>query len=186
MIQESWWKNESNFVMAIVIVLYALMGLSTSSELQNETSGLQAEELTTSLRQDTYNDSIELNGVQSLLGRLPTDMPVDLPIPDGARIVKSEIQEDSVIFVILDVPTTPDLTLDFYRKRLTSQNWTETPGMNRGFLEQDVSSTNFCQGPKNSSLILTAAPQKNGTDLCMSVMSDPDYSFCSQEPELLG
>ncbi len=143
------------------------------------------EELATSLLQDTYNDSLELNGVQLLPGKLPPEMPVDLPIPDGARIVESEIQEDSVIFVILDVPMTPDLTLDFYRKRLTSQNWTEIPGMNRGFVEQGVSSTNFCQGPKNSSLIVTASPQENGTDLCLSIMSDPDYSFCSQGPSFL-
>ncbi len=169
----------------IAIALCALMGLATSSELQNESSGPQAEELATGLQQDTYNDSPELNGVQRLPGKLPPDMPVDLPIPDGARIAESEIQEDSIIFVILDVPMTPDLTLDFYRKRLTSQDWTEIPGMNRGFVEQGVFSVNFCQGPNNSSLIVTATPQENGTDLCISVMSDTDYSFCSQGPSFL-
>ena len=176
---------KANFAIAIVIVLYALMGLATSSELQNESSGPQAEELATGLQQDTYNDSPELNGVQRLPGQLPPDMPVDLPIPDGARIVESEIQEDSVIFVILDVPMTPDLTLDFYRQHLASQNWREIPGMNRGFVEQGVFSVNFCQGPNNSSLIVTATPQENGTDLCISVMSDTDYSFCSQGPSFL-
>jgi hypothetical protein len=176
---------KANFAIAIVIVLYAQMGLATSSELQNESSGPQAEELATGLQQDTYNGSLELNGVQRLPGKLPPDMPVDLPIPDGARIVESEIQEDSVIFVILDVPMKPDLTLDFYRQHLASQNWREIPGMNRGFIEQGVFSVNFCQGPNNSSLIVTATPQENGTDLCISVMSDTDYSFCSQGPSFL-
>ncbi len=113
---------------------------------------------------------------------------MDLPIPDGARIVGNETQEETGILVILDVPMTPDLTLDFYRERLASQNWTEIeiPGMNRGFVEQGVSSTNFCQGLKNSSLALTATPQENGTYLCMSIISDPDYSFCSQDPSLFG
>ena len=170
----------------MAIVLSALMGLATSSELQNESSGPQAEELATGLQQDTYNDSLELNGVQRLPGKLPPDMPVDLPIPDGARIVESRIQEDSVIFVILDVPMKPDLTLDFYRQHLASQNSRrEIPGMNRGFIEQGVFSVNFCQGPNNSSLIVTATPQENGTDLCISVMSDTDYSFCSQGPSFL-
>ncbi len=173
---------KANFAMAIVLVLYALMGLATSAELQKESSGLRAEELAAGLLQDTYNNSLDLNGIQRLPGKLPSDMPVDLPIPDGARIVESEIQEDSVIFVILEVPMTPDLTLDFYRERLTSQNWREVPGMNRGFVEQGVFSVGFCQGPKNSSLVVTATPQENRTDLCLSIMSDPDYSFCSQGP----
>jgi hypothetical protein len=140
------------------------------------------------LMQAAYNYSRELNGVRPLPGKQLQEMPLDLPIPDGARIVANEIEEETGILVILDVPMTPDQTLDFYRQHFASQNWTEIeiPGMCRGFEEPGVSSTNFCQGLKNSSLALTANPQENGTSLFMSIMSDPDYSFCSQDPSLFG
>ena len=76
---------------------------------------------------------------------------------------------------------TADQALDFYREALASQNWTETtiPGMDRGFVRGDPSIT-FCQGRKNPSLTVTAHPLDNGTDLRLSLSSDPDYSPCSQ------
>ena len=175
---------KANFAIAIAIALCALTGLVTSAELQNQTSELgeqSVEELAMRLLQATYPDSSELNGVQLLPGKLPREMPVDLPIPDGARIVGSEVQENTGIYVVLDVPMTPDLALDFYRKHLASQNWTEIsiPEMDRGFVEQSDPSTTFCQGTQNASLAVTAHPQENGTDLRLSIISDPDYSLCS-------
>ena len=94
------------------------------------------------------------------------------------------MEDNPGISVFLDVPMTPDLTLDFYRQHLASQNWTELkdPSMNRGFVEQRVSGAIFCQDLKNSSLIVTATPEENGTSLYMDIMSDTDHSFCSQGP----
>jgi hypothetical protein len=174
---------KANFAIAIVIVLYAQMGLATSAESQNGTSVLgesSVEELAIRLLQASCPDNPELNGVQLLPGKLPQDMPLDMPIPDGARIVGSEIQENTGIYVVLDVPMTPDLALDFYRKRLASQNWTENgiPGMNQGFIGEGDPRTAFCHGPKNLSLSIIAHPQDNGTDLRLSIISDPDYSLC--------
>ena len=174
---------KANFAIAIVIVLYAQMGLATSAESQNGTSVLgepSVEELAIKLLQATCPDSPELNGVQLLPGKLPQDMPVDLPIPDGARIVEARSRRTQESMWSLDVPMTPDLALDFYRKRLASQNWTEIeiPSMNQGFVGGDPR-TAFCQGPKNLSLSIIAHPQENRTDLRLSIISDPDYSLCS-------
>jgi len=174
----------AKFGIAIAITLCALMGLATSAELQNGTSELgepSVEELVMRLLQATYPGSAELEGVQLLPGKLPLEMPVDLPIPEGARIVGSEVQENTGIYVVLDVPMTPDLALDFYRKRFASQNWTEIgiPGMNRGFIEQSDLSTTFCQGPQNASLAVTSHPQDNGTDLRLSIITDLENSPCS-------
>ena len=49
------------------------------------------EELATRLLQATYPGSTELNDVQLLAGKLPENMPVDLLIPEGARIIGSEV-----------------------------------------------------------------------------------------------
>jgi len=160
------------------------IGLGTSEEMNGEPFGTaepSVEELATRLLQATYPGSTELNEVQLLAGKLPEDMPVDLPIPDGARIIGSEIQEGQGTYIVLDVPLMPDQVLDFYRKALPFQNWTETdiPGMDRGFVRGDPSIT-FCQGWKNPSMTVTAHPMDNGTDLHISISSDPDYSPCSQ------
>ena len=82
--------------------------------------------------------------------------------------------------MILDVPMTQDLVLDFYREYLVSQNWTEIelPGMNQGFVKHGDPSATFCQY-KNPSLTVTAHPQGNGTDLRLSISTDPDNSLCS-------
>jgi hypothetical protein len=177
-------KMKANLAMAIAMALCALIGLATSAELQNGTSELgepSVEELAIRLLQATYPGSAELDGVQLLPGKLPLEMPVDLPIPDGARIVGSEVQENTGIYVVLDVPMTPDLALDFYREHLASQNWTEIsiPGMDRGFVEQSDPSPTFCQGSQNASLTVTSHPQDNGTDLRLSIITDLENSPCS-------
>jgi len=177
-------KMNSKFAASIVIVMCALIGLAASEEVNGKPSGMaepSVEELATRLLQATYPGSAELNEVQLLAGKLPDDMPVDLPIPDGARIIGSEIQEGKGIYIVLDVPLMPDQALDFYRKALPSQNWTETdiPGMDRGFVQGDPRIT-FCKGMKNPSLTVTAHPQENSTDLHIGISSDPDYSPCSQ------
>ncbi len=173
-----------NSKLAAAIVMCALMGLAASEETSGKPSGMvepSIEELATRLLQATYPGSTELNEVQLLVGKLPQDMPVDLPIPDGARIIGSEIQEGKGIYIVLDVPLMPDQALDFYRRALPSQNWTETdiPGMDRGFVQGDSRIT-FCKGMKNPSLTVTAHPLEDGTDLHIGISSDPDYSPCSQ------
>jgi hypothetical protein len=174
----------AKFGLAIAIALCALTGFVTSAELQNWTSGQgepSVEELAMRLLQATYPGSSELNGVKLLPGKLPQEMPVDLPIPDQARIVGSEVQENTGIYLVLDIPMTPDQALEFYRERLASQNWTKIgiPYMDRGFVEQSDPSATFCQGTQNASLAVAAHPQGNGTDLRLSIISDPDYSLCS-------
>ena len=117
-----------NAKLVMAIVVCALVGLAASGT-NGKPSGTEdssVEELATRLLQATYPGSTELNDVQLLAGKLPENMPVDLPIPDGARIVGSEVQEDKGIYVVLDVPMMPDQALDFYREALASQNWTET------------------------------------------------------------
>lgn len=169
---------------AIVIILYALMGLATSAELSNQSSEVgepSVEELAIRFLQESYSYSTDLIGVQLLPGKLPQEMPVDLPIPDGTRTVGSMIQEDTGFSVVLDVPMTPDQALEFYRERLASQNWTEVqlPGMNQGFVEDGDPSIAFCKDSKDPWMIIVAHPEENGTDLRVSISNDTDCSPCS-------
>jgi len=177
---------KAKFGIAIAIALFALTGLVTSADLQNQ-SAEQGEpsvgELALRFLQESYSDSTELDVITLLPGKLPPEMPVDLPIPDGAIIAGSMIQEDTGFSVVLDVPMTPDQALEFYKERLASQNWTEVPlpGMNEGFVEDADPSMAFCKDSKDPWMIIIAHPQSNGTDLRLSISTDTECSPCSQD-----
>ena len=85
-----------NAKLVIAIVVCALIGLAASEETNgkpSEMEGSSVEELATRLLQATDPGRTELNEVQLLAGKLPDDMPVDLPIPDGAGIVGARSRE---------------------------------------------------------------------------------------------
>lgn len=173
----------------IAIALFAQIGLGASAEQQqNESIGNESvnvsepttEELAIRLLQFDYFGSPELIQAELLPGKLPEQMPVDLPIPNGSRIVGSEILEDIGIKLVMDVTMTPEEALDFYRDVLVSQNWTETDitGMERGFIGGSVS-TIFCKRARDPSVMVSAYPLENGTDLRLDISTDPSESPCS-------
>jgi len=172
----------------IAIALFALVGLGASAEQQDESisnesvnvSEPTAEELAFRLLQVGYMGGPELTQPELLPGKLPEQMPVDLPIPNGSRIVGSEILEDMGITVVMDVTMTPEEALDFYRDALVPQNWTETDitGMERGFMGGSAT-TVFCKGARDPSVMVSAYPLENGTDLRLDISTDPYYSPCS-------
>lgn len=173
-----WNSNSNSFVCPDRLV--------TSEDLQNQSAEQgkpSVEDLAIRLLEDLYSDSTELIEVQLLPGKLPLEMPVDMPIPDGTMIAGSMIQEDTGIFVVLDVPMTPDQALEFYKERLGSQNWTEIqlPGMNQGFVEDGDPSMAFCKDSLDPWMIIIAHPLDNGTDLRVSISNDTDCSPCSQD-----
>ena len=172
----------------IAIALFALIGLGASAEQQNESISNESvifsepatEELANRLLQVAYMGGPELTQAELLPGKLPEEMPVELPIPNGSRIVGSEILEDMGITVVMDVAMTPEEALDFYRDALVPQNWTETDitGMERGFVGGSAT-TIFCKGARDPSVMVSAYPLENRTDLRLDISTDPYYSPCS-------
>lgn len=173
-----------NATIGIAIVLCALIGQAACAELQNKTSEAGQplfEELATRLLEAGYPGTPELNKVQLVVGEISENMPVDLPIPDGARVIGSEVREGIGIRIVLDVPMTPDQTLDFYRNNLDSEKWTETEypeNQMLGFI-LNYSSAIFCQGTRNPWLTVSAYPLDNVTDLRLDIINDISYSPCS-------
>ncbi|MBN1324193.1 MAG: hypothetical protein JW986_09420 [Methanotrichaceae archaeon] len=170
-----------------IIVLSALIGLGSSSEQAGPAISSQPsfEELATRLLEPSYSGSSELVDVEIILEGLPADLPLDPPIPVGARIVGSAVRDGETIEIVLDTRMAPSEAIEFYRERMTSANWTETeiPGTSRGFAPSAATAT-FCQGRKNPSLTIIAHPVEGGTDLRLNVNSDPQYSPCRQATEL--
>ena len=170
----------------IIVVLSAFIGLGFCTERGGPTTSSEPtfEELATRLLEPSYSGSSELVGVELFLGGLPDELPLDLPMPEGARIVGSAVRDGETIEIVLDARMAPSEAIEFYREHMTSANWTETeiPGTSRGFAPSDPTAT-FCQGRKNPSLTIIAHPVEGGTDLRLNVNSDPQYSPCRQATE---
>ena len=118
-----------------------------------------------------------LQEVQLLAGKIPDNMPVDLPMPDDARIVGSEVLNQKKINIVLDVNQTPEQILDFYREQMASDNWSEIE-QQRGFAFNERKIT-LCQGNNDPPVIIRAYTIDNGpTDVRIEIDTDPQYSPC--------
>jgi len=69
---------------------------------------------------------------QLFIAQLPPDLPAELALPQGSRIVGSVVGRATVIYLDADLPA--KAVLDFYRERLTAAGWSEPqlPGMRHG------------------------------------------------------
>ena len=128
-----------------------------------------------------------------LPGELPSDLAVDIPIPETAEIIGSLVQSDKSkkyenVQIILDVPGEPEDALAFYQEQLAETGWHEferySSSRQGGFVpsQQPVSAT-FCRyenkGPSLS--VITYAPEGKPTDVRLSLVNDPQSGMCSQE-----
>lgn len=58
-----------------------------------------------------------------LVGRLPPDLPYQLPLPEGARVLGTLVRDGVVI--VVDSPLSAGAALAFYAERLTALGWTD-------------------------------------------------------------
>jgi hypothetical protein len=61
--------------------------------------------------------------VQILVSQLPQDLPIEIPLPDGARIIGSLVHGGEGTEIVLDAPQTVAQVLDFYQETLTAEEW---------------------------------------------------------------
>jgi hypothetical protein len=60
---------------------------------------------------------------QLLVGQLPPDLPVDLPVPQGSRLLGSLAEESPIIAI--DTELAREDVVAFYRERLAAARWSE-------------------------------------------------------------
>jgi hypothetical protein len=75
----------------------------------------------------TFHHSLLLAGQrvqepQLLVGQLPTDLPLELPLPEGSRLLGSLAVENPMIAI--DTQLAGEDVVTFYRERLTTAGWT--------------------------------------------------------------
>jgi hypothetical protein len=127
--------------------------------------------------------------VELLVGRLPNNLPIDLPLPAGAQVVASATASPLQAAIFLDAAVPPEGVLDFYRERLQSTGWYELllhrPG---GFMSTGSPAVGtFCASERGPSLqIHVQSVRDRPTDIRVHLNADPQQSPCAQHPHARG
>lgn len=143
------------------------------------------QELAIRLLAPSYPGAPDVENTKIFVGTLPDEMPVSLPMPEGARILGSVVKGEQEIDVVLDVNQTPKQVLDFYKENMAADNWSEIEGGFEpvgGFVPApDVDRITFCRGARNPSVTISAYEVKDGfTDVRLNVDTNPDRSPCRE------
>jgi hypothetical protein len=122
---------------------------------------------------------------QLLVGQLPPDLPIKLPVPPDATLLGSRLQGEQDVLVVLDVAQPAAEVFDFYRRELTVIGWQELPPlMPGGGLHPMPPQLIFCQGRRGPSLTVTAHEggdnsRDTPTDIRLHLDTDPHRSPCA-------
>ena len=136
------------------------------------------------------------NVITILPGKLPADLPFEVPVPDGAKVIGSLIRpEDKYeqIQIILDVPEKPEKIIEFYRDSLKKAGWNEPESFLEGMVFPSTPSMPqfafFCQyeqeGPFLGITVLTLDGKKPA-DVRLSLHTNPQQPVCTERYEQRG
>ena len=131
--------------------------------------------------------------IQLLPGQLPTNSPVDLPLPSDAQLIGSAVQSTSdstplTVRVVLDVPESADDILSFYDQALAADGFTPSSqgfgsisqqgGFQAAFQQR---SRLYCQNVSGPSVSVSVTPQTSGPNgVLLSASAPLSYpSSCS-------
>jgi hypothetical protein len=127
---------------------------------------------------------------QLVVGQLPDNLPFEVPIPEGSRVIGSLARSAAHLTIVLDVPLPAEEALAFYKERLQVAGWAEPEqpmGMMRagGFVHSSILAQHlnvfFCKGPRGPSLHFIALREQAGfTDVRLDLNLDERESPCGQ------
>jgi hypothetical protein len=144
--------------------------------------------------EDPVSRSVERPGI--FVGRLPEEMPVEIPIPEGLSVVGSLVRsehdphDDPATEIVLDAAMPAERVRDLFRERMSESGWSERErrGYGGGFGFAPVGTTAlFCRGERGPSLFLSAhdSAADEGdvpTDVRLRLITTSRYSPCAPEP----
>ena len=97
------------------------MNEHSSNPSLNETGLLEF-----ALRLATYPGDSRTQNAQLLPGQLPDQLPVDIPFPEGSRVLGTLIRNPESITMYLDTHLSPNQVLTFYKQRMQAAGWQTT------------------------------------------------------------
>ena len=138
----------------------------------------------------TFPGTAPGNFITILPGKLPADLPFEVPVPDGAKVIGSLIRpEDKYeqIQIILDVPEKPEKIIEFYRNSLKKAGWNEPESSYEGLgfssTPSMLESVTFCQyereGPSLEIMVFTLDGEKPA-DVRLSLNTNPKVPVCHE------
>ena len=117
------------------------------------------------------------------IGKLPEDLPVKIPLPDGARIIASVEQPQPYTQVILDVDKAPEEITAFYAKALSENGWQPAPQVSSGggFVgPADVGERYCLKGGEAYLEIMSLAKSEGPTDVRLNLTAPVDSHMCQE------
>jgi hypothetical protein len=126
-----------------------------------------------------------------LPGELPSDLPVEVPIPKDAEIIGSSVHPDikyKHVEIILDVPEEPNEVIEFYRNSLEKAGWNEKEGFylpEGGFapIPSMPESATFCRYEREGPSLTITAYTPDGekpADVRLHLDTDPKTAICRE------
>ena len=125
---------------------------------------------------------------QIYVGKLPEKLPVDIPLPDGSRVIGSVVRGDESIQIVLDASQRPDLVLDFYRQQMQAAGWSpqdQSATPSGGFVPPSLAAgVTYCQSRAGPALFINAsADPGQTTDVRLTLNTSKTQGYpCSQQP----
>ncbi len=115
------------------------------------------------LRLATHPGDPRTQNAQLLPSQIPDQLPVDIPFPEGSRVLGSLIRNPESISMFLDTHLSPEQALTFYRQRMQASGWQTTDIFRPhrgGFMSSGSQSRGgnetFYQGLRDPALTLNA------------------------------
>jgi hypothetical protein len=118
------------------------------------------------------------------IGSTPNDMPYDVPVPEGSRIVGSVTGTWADYMLIFDSDLTAESIHEFYGQALIDKGWKEAPNMQGGgFTGQSYSYETYCYG-ENEAVLSVETPSifTEKTSLRLTLDISPDSPMCNTDP----
>ena len=129
------------------------------------------------------------DGLTVLIGALPESLPLELPVPQGSRVIGSTIRDSQLggTEIVLDVDLPPDGVLGFYQEELLRAGWEEAPQQpyGGGFVSASWPTANFCLNQDEAQISINAFEiPDEATDVRLHIQSPVQYSAC--DPQVYG
>jgi len=118
------------------------------------------------------------------IGSLPDELSIDLPLPEGARVVATVQEAPTFTQVILDALQTPEEVEAFYAQSLADLGWQPAPEHQPGggFIPSWDSGGRFCLDEDDAYLEVRSMEGPAGqTDVRLSVQKSDGYNYCQAE-----
>jgi hypothetical protein len=142
------------------------------------------------LRLSTYPGDPRNDNPRLLVGQLPANLAIPVPLPEKSQVLGTLIRSAENIEIILDSELSPAAVLSFYKERMAESGWNEldemrSSGHGGGFVHSGFSTfenhITFCKGADGPAFSVNAYNRKQGKiEVRLDINFGSEYSPCRQ------